>query len=166
MKIWERYDRFTACLKDTDLQNAIHPTNDIWIKFKSWPKFAVVWFKMYPPDPNQLHSRDVQNFNVIGWAYFEIRALQIFIKFWIRLKYRQWDRCEPSDFLPSHSVQNQATNGNNQWMQMVPLPTFGVPKYLAWLQHPSQILQCNQQTIICTQTYANKLGWIYLYMFV
>ena len=73
----------------------------------------------------------MQNFNVIGWAYFKIRVLQIFIKFWTRLKYHQWDRCEPSDFLPSHSGQNQATNGNNQRMQMVPLPTFGVPKYLA-----------------------------------
>ena len=43
------------------------PTNDISIEFEIRPKFAVLWFKMYSTDHNDiLHTWGVQNFVVIG----------------------------------------------------------------------------------------------------
>ena len=42
------------------------PTNDISIEFEIWPQFAMLWFKVYSTDHNeilrtsqQLHCRDV-----------------------------------------------------------------------------------------------------------
>ena len=49
------------------------PTNDISIEFETRPKFAVLWFKMYSTDHNEIMhmSRRVQNFVVIGYIYFK-----------------------------------------------------------------------------------------------
>ena len=48
------------------ISSGARPTNDISIKFKIWPKLAMLWFKIYHTDHNeilhtsrQLHCRDM-----------------------------------------------------------------------------------------------------------
>ena len=68
------------------------PINSISIEFKIWSKFAVLWFKIWSTDHNNIFHMSrvllswcVQNFVVIGWIYYE----QEYYKFLLNFKFDQ-----------------------------------------------------------------------------
>ena len=45
---------FDCGLNTTSAMSSRRPTNDISIEFEIWPQFAVLWFKVYSTDHNEI----------------------------------------------------------------------------------------------------------------